>query len=169
MLARYLFPKQAADSVFHIDFDTLWQKGIRGLVFDIDNTLATFDIPRPPAQIIEFLNNLAQKGFAIALLSNNSEKRVCIFSEGLGYPHIWKAGKPRLKGIAQAMAQLGLAKNQTAIIGDQIFTDILCGNRFGIHTILTKPIGKQDEWTVRLKRWPEKLVLKAYNGGQRAK
>ena len=162
MFSKYLFPKQAAESVHHIDYEKLWQAGIRGLVFDIDNTLATFDIPLPPQVVIDFLAELAQKGFGIVLLSNNGEARVRLFSAELGYHFIWKAGKPKLKGIAMAAAHLGLEKNQLALIGDQIFTDCFCGNRFGIHTILTKPIAARDEWTVWLKRWPEKLVLRAY-------
>ncbi|MCL2376312.1 MAG: YqeG family HAD IIIA-type phosphatase [Defluviitaleaceae bacterium] len=159
---RYLFPKEAADSVFHIDYDKLWQAGIRGLIFDIDNTLVTFDIPTPPAEIVDLLAGLTKKGFAICLLSNNSERRVRGFGANLDYPHIWRANKPTLGGISRAMKHLGLDKNQVAIIGDQIFTDCFVGNRFGIHTILTAPIAKRDEWTVKLKRLPERIVLRAY-------
>ncbi|MCL2397774.1 MAG: YqeG family HAD IIIA-type phosphatase [Defluviitaleaceae bacterium] len=159
---KYFFPKEAADSVHLIDYEKLWQMGIRGLIFDIDNTLATFDIPTPPEDIIRLLAGLAEKGFGIVMLSNNSEARVKGFCDGLTYSHIWKAGKPGAKGIARALNLLGLDKIQVALIGDQIFTDCLGGNRFGVYTILTKPIAKRDEWTVRLKRWPEKPVLRAY-------
>ena len=159
---KYLFPKQSADSVHDIDYDKLWHDGIRGLIFDIDNTLVTFDIPEPTEQIIVLLARLTQKGFGICLLSNNGEARVKGFCRNIDYPHIWRAKKPGLKGISRAMAHLGLEKHQVAIIGDQIFTDSFVGNRFGIHTILTAPIAKRDEWTVKLKRLPEKLVLRAY-------
>jgi len=159
---KYLFPKEMTDSVRHIDYDRLWKMGIRGLIFDIDNTLVTFDIKKPPEDIIKFLDSLAKKGFDICLLSNNGQKRVEGFSDELGYPHIWKAKKPGIKSVSKALTILGHEKNKVVIIGDQIFTDCFCGNRFGIYTILTKPIAKRDEWTVRLKRWPEKLVLKAY-------
>ena len=150
------------DSVRHIDYDRLWRQGVRGLIFDIDNTLVTFDIPHPPQWVVDFLSALAAKGFGICLLSNNSQARVRGFCTQLKYPHIWRAGKPKLKGIRRAAMLLGLDKSQIAIIGDQIFTDCFCGNRLGIYTILSKPIAKRDEWTVKLKRWPEKLVLKAY-------
>jgi len=159
---KYLFPKESADSVYHIDYDKLWQRGIRGLIFDIDNTLVTFDIKEPPAEITDLLINLVNKGFGICLLSNNSEARVKGFCKNLDYPHIWKAKKPGKTGIARAMVHLGLNKHQVAIIGDQIFTDCFGGNLFGIHTILTTPIAKRDEWTVKLKRLPEKIVLRAY-------
>lgn len=160
--AKYLFPKEMADSVYAVDYDKLWQMGLRGLIFDIDNTLATFDIPTPPPKVVEFLEGLAKKGFGICLLSNNSEARVRGFCAALPYPFIWKAGKPKKKGIRRAAALLSLDETQLALVGDQIFTDCLCGNRFGVYTVLTKPIAKRDEWTVRLKRWPEKIILKAY-------
>ena len=159
---KYLFPKESAISVHHIDYDKLWQAGIRGLIFDIDNTLVTFDVPEPTEQIADLLTKLTQKGFGICLLSNNGEARVKGFCQNLDYPHIWKARKPGLAGISRAMEHLDLQKHQVAIVGDQIFTDCFGGNRFGIHTILTTPIAKRDEWTVKLKRLPEKIVLRAY-------
>jgi len=162
MIHRYLFPKEAAISIHTINYDKLWNNGIRGLIFDIDNTLAAFDVPDAPPDVVFLLSSLTKKGFAICFLSNNSKDRVEIFSKKLGYFHIWKAGKPKLKGIKRVMTHLGLEKKQIALIGDQIFTDCFCGNRFGIHTILTKPIARRDEWTVKLKRWPEKLVLHSY-------
>ena len=165
---KYLFPKEAAASVYDIDYDKLWQAGIRGLIFDIDNTLVTFDIPTPPAEIVDLLHGLKRKGFGICLLSNNCEERVKGFSQNLGYHHIWKAKKPGLTGISRAMEHLGLAAEQVAIVGDQIFTDCLVGNRLGIHTILTTPIAKRDEWTVKLKRLPEKFVLRAYEQRRQA-
>jgi HAD superfamily phosphatase (TIGR01668 family) len=160
--ATYLFPKEFANSVHDINYDKLWQAGIRGLIFDIDNTLVTFDVPEPTAQIAALLTNLTQRGFGICLLSNNGEARVKGFCQNLGYPHIWRAKKPGRGGISRAMEHLGLQRHQVAIVGDQIFTDCLGGNRFGIHTILTAPIAKRDEWTVKLKRLPEKIVLRAY-------
>jgi len=161
-MIEFLFPKEMAASVYSINYERLWRRGIRGLLFDIDNTLATFDVPHPTPRVIDFLDGLVRRGFRICLLSNNSKQRVVGFCAPLGYPHIWKAGKPRAGGIARGISYLGLNKSQVALIGDQIFTDCLGGNCHGVYTILTKPIAKRDEWTVRLKRWPEKPVLRAY-------
>ena len=162
MLRKYFFPKESATSVHAIDYAKLWQNGIRGLIFDIDNTLVTFDIAKPTDKVIQLFEKLSAMGFVICLLSNNNEERVKYFCGNLSHPYIWKAKKPGRKSIARALALLSLSKNQVAIIGDQIFTDCLGGNLFGIHTILTTPIAKRDEWTVRLKRWPEKPILRAY-------
>ncbi|MCL2169837.1 MAG: YqeG family HAD IIIA-type phosphatase [Defluviitaleaceae bacterium] len=167
MAFKHFFPNEIADSVYHIDYDIFWQKGIRGLIFDIDNTLATFDTPHPDAAVIELLTTLTKKGFKIAFLSNNKKERVKIFNKEFGFPHIWKAGKPRLSGMRRALESLGLSKRRVILIGDQIFTDCWVGRRAGVYTILTKPIALKDEWQVKLKRYPEKLVLWAYRRKRR--
>jgi len=161
MLKRF-FPAEMADSVFTIDYDKFWDAGIRGLIFDIDNTLATFDVPHPDKKTTQLLSDLTKKGFAIAFLSNNKKERVELFNKDFGYPHIWKAKKPRLDGINRILEMLKLSRKQVVLIGDQIFTDCWVGRRAGVHTILTKPIALRDEWQVKLKRYPEKIVLRAY-------
>lgn len=158
---KYFFPQQMADSVMDIDYDSFWDKGVRGLIFDIDNTLATFDTALPDQAMVAFLRDLEEKGFSICFLSNNSKRRVKTFSEGLGYPHIWRAQKPRRVNLYKAIKILDLDKSQVVLIGDQIFTDCLAGNRAGVYTILTAPINFKDEWQVKLKRLPERIVLRA--------
>lgn len=162
-MPKYLFPTKMVNSVFEIDFDNFWENGIKGLIIDIDNTLAPFDSPLASDDVLNLLNKLTEKGFLICLLSNNSQKRVEIFSKDLNYPHIWKAKKPSTKGIDEALKLLGLSKDEVILIGDQIFTDVLAGSRAGVDTILTKPMSDtQDEWQVKLKRYPEKVVLRLY-------
>jgi len=161
MFKRF-FPAEMADSVYSITYDNFWDKGIRGVIFDIDNTLATFDVARPDDRVLQLLDELTKKGFAVAFLSNNKKGRVVKFSEGLPYPYIWKARKPRLKGIRRILDMLKLSPEQVILVGDQIFTDCWVGQRAGIYTILTKPIALRDEWQVRLKRYPERLVLRRY-------
>jgi len=156
------FPKQLNNSVFEIDYDALYAKGIRGLIFDIDNTLEPYNTAHPSAQVVSFIKDLAERGFKICLLSNNREARVSLFNETLNVSVVFKAGKPGDKGLRRAFAQMEVYDDETAIIGDQIFTDIWCGNRFNLYSILVKPIGKEEEFWVRLKRIPEKLVLRAY-------
>ena len=162
MFLNRFFPREHYNSVFEIDYETLYAKGFRGLIFDIDNTLAAFDIPDPPAEVVELINHLKQIGFGVCLLSNNNEQRVVAFNNPLELPAIHKAGKPKKRGILKAVSLLNLPKEQTAIIGDQLFTDIWGGNRCGVHTILVDPLATRDEWTVKLKRKPEKIVKNIY-------
>jgi HAD superfamily phosphatase (TIGR01668 family) len=161
MLKRF-YPKEYLDNIYQVNYTLLRINGVSGLIFDIDNTIAPFDIPEPDEKIIKFFNYLTTIGFKICFLSNNSEGRVTLFNKKLSLFAIHKAGKPKLKGVNKALELLGTPPEKTVLIGDQVFTDIWCGNRKGIYTILVKPIAQRDEWTVRLKRGVEKIVVKTY-------
>jgi len=162
LFEKYLYPSQMAKSVFHINYDTLWDDGVRGLIFDIDNTLAVFDTPKADDRTKALLKHLTKMGFSICFLSNNGKGRVIAFSEDFDYPHFWKSKKPRLLGLNKALDAMDMDASKVVIIGDQIFTDCFVGRRAGIYTILTRPIALRDEWQVKLKRMPERIVLKAY-------
>lgn len=161
-MLKCFFPKQFSGSIFEINFDMLYKAGIRGLILDIDNTLTVYDVPKPTDKVTDLLKKLTEQGFKICLVSNNSEQRVKIFNEQLNLDAVHRAGKPKKSGINRAIKLMGLQCESVALVGDQMFTDIWCGNRCGIYTILVKPIAQRDELTVRLKRIPEKWVMKAY-------
>ncbi|MCL2753449.1 MAG: YqeG family HAD IIIA-type phosphatase [Defluviitaleaceae bacterium] len=159
---RNFFPDQTVNSVFEIDYDAFYTAGVRGVIFDIDNTLATFDVEKPCEKTTAFLRGLVEKGFKVGFLSNNSKKRVKLFNEDLGYPSIWRAKKPRLYGLWTLTKMMGLTRKKVILVGDQIFTDCWVGNRAGIYTILTKRVADRDEWQVKLKRVPEKIIMHTY-------
>lgn len=156
------FPSEMADSVYHIDYDKFLEMGIKGVIFDIDNTLATFDTPKPCPKVLELFGDLSKKGFSIGFLSNNKKERVETFCEDLPYPYIWRAKKPNLKGLNKLLSDLQLSEKNVILVGDQIFTDCWIGRRSGVYTILTKPIAVRDEWQVMFKRIPEWFVHKSY-------
>ena len=162
MFLNRFFPREYYKSVYDVDYEALLTKGFRGLLFDIDNTLAAFDIPEPPESVIMLLNKLKKMGFAVCLFSNNNAARVEGFNKTLALPAVHKAGKPKKRGIEKALRLLSLPKQQVAIIGDQLFTDVWGGNRSGVHTILVDPLAARDEWTVKLKRKPEKILKNIY-------
>ena len=162
MFLEKFFPKLYYNSVYEIDFESLKRKNIKGIIFDIDNTLAPFDIKYPDEKVKNFLKKLMEDGFKVSLVSNNKGNRVQIFNEELKLPAVSKAGKPRLGGLIKAMNLMGTDIETTAFVGDQIYTDVWAGNRMGVHSILVKPICERDEWTVRLKRGLEKPILKIY-------
>ncbi|MCL2593814.1 MAG: YqeG family HAD IIIA-type phosphatase [Defluviitaleaceae bacterium] len=161
-MLKKLFPTEYLDSVFLIDYHKLWENNIRGLIFDIDNTLVPFDIEAPPKEINELFEKLKAIGFKICLVSNNSNKRVSLFNKNLSFPAVSRALKPRLKGINQALSFIQTDASNTVLIGDQIFTDVWGANRKKIHVILVKPIATRDEFTVKLKRKIEKFIIKKY-------
>lgn len=130
-----------ADSIYDISGEALAKRGIKLLLADLDNTLVPYGVPLPDEKVKAWRDELNAHGVTLFVLSNNRhESRPRIFSEGLGVPYIGHAGKPKTGSFFKAMEQMGVTKEETAIIGDQIFTDVLGGNRAGISTILVKPI-----------------------------
>jgi uncharacterized protein len=161
-MLKKLYPNIYVNSIYEIDYLKLQKKGIKNLIFDIDNTLAPFDIKEPDEALITHIKDLKFKGFNICLVSNNNKTRVEGFNQKLQLHAVHKAGKPKKSGLDRAVNYLGVNHEYIALIGDQIFTDVYGGNRLGIYTILVKPIEKRDEFTVKLKRGVESLVIKKY-------
>lgn len=129
------------DSIYDIDISGLKKAGISLLLADLDNTLVPYGVPLPTDEVREWNDRLKEAGVTLFVLSNNRHaNRPRIFSEALGIPFIGHAGKPKSGSFFKAMEQMGATKEQTAIVGDQIFTDILGGSRAGVTTILVKPI-----------------------------
>lgn len=156
-----LYPKEEADSVYTLDYESFYAKGYRGIIFDIDNTLVEHGAPATK-EAVALIDKLRRMGFSVCFLSNNDEPRVSGFCKPMDAAYIYKAGKPKHKGYEAAMKLIGTTKEQTMSIGDQIFTDMWGANRAGIYTVLVKPIGKKEEIQIVLKRYLEKIVLHSY-------
>jgi len=130
-----------ANSIYDISGEALARRGIKLLLADLDNTLVPYGVPLPDEKLVKWRDELHACGITLFVLSNNRhEHRPRIFAEGLDVPYIGHAGKPKTPSFYKAMEEMRVTKEQTAIIGDQIFTDVLGGNRAGVSTILVKPI-----------------------------
>ena len=129
------------DNIYDIDLSALKAAGIQLLLADLDNTLVPYGVPLPTDEVRAWKEKLQENGITLFVLSNNRRpNRPRIFSEGLDVPFIGHAGKPKVGSFYTAMEQMGVTAGQTALVGDQIFTDVLGGNRAGVTTILVKPI-----------------------------
>ncbi len=161
-MIRAFYPNAYLNSVRDIDFARYREKGYRGIIFDIDNTLVCHGAPATK-EVISFISDLRIKGYEIMVMSNNKEARVKSFAEavgGIGY--IYKAGKPAKRSYLSCMQQMHTDENSTLFIGDQLFTDVWGAKRCGIHSILVKPIDKKEEIQIIFKRYLEKIVLYFY-------
>ena len=156
------FPDLMYDSIYQIPYDKLYAMGIRGLVFDIDNTLAEYADKRPSVKAASLIKRLQGMGFHVGLLSNNTSKRVTMYNEHIKLASASFACKPHKGGLRRVMEEMGTAPDQTAVIGDQLFTDIWCGKGVGATAIMVKPISDKDMVTVKLKRMMERIVMKKY-------
>lgn len=155
-----LRPDEYRRSIFAIDLDRLAARGIRAIITDLDNTLVPWNEPHPPEALAEWLR-VARERFQVCICSNNSGSRVREFASRLDIPFISGATKPRRTGFRRAMALLNVRPSETAVIGDQIFTDILGGKRSGAYTILVQPIEPQEFFLTRhLTRPVERVVLR---------
>ena len=157
-----LTPDYYYDSVYEIPYNELWKKKIRGLIFDLDNTLTPFHEKLPPAKIVALMRHLEKVGFQVCLLTNNTTGRLNRFNEGMKLKGIANGLKPFTRGIKQAMKLMGTNRSQTVIIGDQLLSDVWAGKNAGICTIMVKPITEKDFFFVRIKRVIERFMLRKY-------
>ncbi len=161
------FPLKAdwvCDDIYQLKGQALVQRGIKLLLADLDNTLVPYGVPLPTEEVRAWNEELNAAGVTLFVLSNNRHaNRPRIFSEGLGIPFIGHAGKPKTPSFYKAMEQMGVTKEQTAIVGDQIFTDILGGSRAGVTTILVKPIRLAGN-PGRYLRYAAELPFRALSG-----
>ena len=162
MFIERFYPTKYYASSYDIDYDGLFDSGIRGLIYDLDNTLVPHDAPADE-RALKLLNRLKEKGFEIFFLSNNKEARVKMFNEKIGAKYIFKASKPNPKGYLNAADMMGIKPVQVAVIGDQLFTDIWGANKAGMCSCLVIPIDRStDKPQIVLKRYLEKPILKKY-------
>lgn len=158
---KKLYPTKYLDSSYSIDYEQLYRNGIRGLIYDIDNTLVEHGMPATE-RAIKLFEQLRSIGFDTCLISNNKEPRVKPFADAVGSKYVYDAHKPSRKNYIRAMELMGTDTGNTYFIGDQIFTDVYGANRAGIPSILVKPIHPKEEIQIVLKRKLEKIVLFCY-------
>jgi len=161
-MTKNFFPDEYVDGIHEVNYEALLEKGVKSLIFDIDNTIEPYDIPKPSRENVDLLLRLKGMGFNVLLVSNNYRKRVEKFNEELQLPAAYRAKKPLRRAVRKIMSEAGAQVSSTAFIGDQVFTDVWCAKRLGIYSILVKPIAARDEVSVRWKRRLERKVIDRY-------
>ena len=164
MFERF-FPDDYVKSTYVIPFEKLYEEGIRGVIFDIDNTLVPHGAPADK-RAEELFARLKRIGISSCLLSNNQEPRVKMFNKNINTNYIFNAHKPSVKNYEKAMKIMGTDKSSTLFVGDQLFTDVWGAQRTGIRNILVQPIHPKEEIQIVLKRYLEKIVLHFYKKKQ---
>lgn len=162
LFQNYLIPDIFTDRYANVTPQLLSGLGIRALICDIDNTLAPYESLDPPQDVLRWCHEMQAEGIRIAFVSNNDAERVERFNRPLGYPAYPKAGKPSGKFLRRAMENMGTDVTETAILGDQLFTDALAGKLCGLTTIIVPPIRDKKTFFFRLKRFLERPYLNEY-------
>lgn len=154
-------PNMYKKNIFEIDYNKLKEQGITCLIFDLDNTLGLIEHGKCPLKTKKLLKEL-QKDFLILISSNNTKKRIAPYLKDLGIGGVAFSLKPSTKGLRKIKKHYNLNKKEMVMIGDQIVTDILSGNRYKIMTILVDPLGEKDLRITGLNRKIEARIIKYY-------
>lgn len=150
------------DCAADISPEFLKSKGIKAVLLDIDNTLTLFHAPQLYSKReAEWLDSLKRAGIKGCVLSNNSNKnRIGDFANMIGLPFVIKARKPLPQGVRRGCELLGVAPNETAVIGDQIFTDVAAAKNAGCRAILVGYFEKEKSVFFNIKRFLERPFVK---------
>ena len=144
-------------NVYSIDYKKLKKMGIKCLIFDLDNTISSYEVNEPDKKIKELFYNL-NKDFKIILLSNNTKNRVRPFKEKLNVDSSYKSGKPFKKKYQKVLDLYGYKDTEIACIGDQLLTDVWGANRLDLTSILVNPLTTKDNTMTLLTRLIEKII-----------
>ena len=158
-MERYV-PDIYQKSIHTINYDSLLSRGIKCLLFDLDNTIAPIDAKLPSKEVKILFKELKEKGFKVVIFSNSPKVRVKPFSDELQVESCSNAKKPSSKKFLSVIKILGYNFSEVAIVGDSMIDDISGGNVVGITTILVNRLSKREFPFAWLKRKYERRIVK---------
>ena len=159
MLKRW-YPRYHVRKLVDLEPAFLLAQGFKGIMIDLDNTLVNWGEVEVTAETVDWVQQAKGAGLKLCIVSNALEHRVKTVGEHLGIPWVARATKPRKAAFQKALALLGTKPEETAAVGDQIFTDVWGGNRMALFTILTIPLSPREFFYTRIVRCFERRVLK---------
>ena len=137
-------------SIYHIDYEKLRDNGIKCLLLDLDNTCVPYEDKEPNKKLIELVETLKDMDFKLIIFSNATKRRIAPFKKVLNVDCLARAGKPRKRSFLKVLKLFNYKLSDVAIIGDQLYKDILGGNKVGIKTILVNPMSMDDMFFTKL-------------------
>ncbi|MGA7746154.1 MAG: YqeG family HAD IIIA-type phosphatase [Candidatus Aquilonibacter sp.] len=152
-------PDRFVSRLATLALEDLHAQGFRGLIVDLDNTLMGFRQTELEADHLDWVARAHDRGFRMVMVSNNFTERVTGIARQLNVPCIPNALKPLPFGVMRAIRMLEMPRRQIAVVGDQLFTDVLSGKLCGLYTILTEPIESKDFPVTKIFRFLERLML----------
>lgn len=155
-------PNEYVDSVFDISPEKLKNQGIKAIITDLDNTLVEWDRKNATPRLMEWIESMQKNEILVTIVSNNNQLRVAAFSDPIGVPFIYNARKPMGRAFRRAIKDMNVKTEETVVIGDQLLTDVLGGNRNNLYTILVVPVAKTDGFFTRINRMIERRLLKFF-------
>jgi putative phosphatase len=161
---QFLRPLQWVASVPEISLEQLWSQGFRAIIVDLDNTLVGYKLAEPAPEVAAWVRMAQERGFSIAIVSNNVRAWVAATATRLGIvTFVHRALKPLPLGVLRAVRQLRARRSQTVVVGDQLFADVLAAKLLGVPAILTDPIVVREHRAMWLVRLAERFMLLGTN------
>lgn len=157
-----LIPDKILPSVGDITPEMLIGEDVKGLVLDIDNTLAPRHVALPDESIIKWIKSMKKAGTKLYIISNNRTNRVTKFAKALGLPFRCNGLKPFPRAFHLAVREMGIDARYIVAVGDQIYTDVMGAHAAGIRAWLVMPMDPHENPFTRLRRQFEKPFLKRY-------
>ncbi|MGN0629074.1 MAG: YqeG family HAD IIIA-type phosphatase [Oscillospiraceae bacterium] len=151
-------PRYRFVNILEITPENIKNSGAKAVLVDADNTLSLHGSQEPYPGVPEWIRKTVGSGIPVIIISNNNRGRIAPFAERLGVPYIEKSAKPLPNGFLRACKRLGIKPKEAAVIGDQIFTDVVGGNLIGAVVFLTAPLGPDTDKFIKAKRRLEKFV-----------
>ncbi len=147
-------------SIYNIDYEALKKRGIKCLIFDLDNTISPINVPVPDKEVKDLFAELNYLGFKIIILSNSKKARVEPFKEKLNVDSSYHSHKPFKKKYKKILRIYDFKDTEIACIGDQLLTDIYGANRMSFLSILVNPMSNEEYLPTRINRTLEKAIFK---------
>lgn len=137
-------------------------RGIEGIIFDLDNTLGVWGFTRMEEETLHYLHDAQRQGFRLGFLSNDhGVGREAVQQSLADHPMIFNAQKPKRSGYRAILENFELLPHQTAMVGDQLFTDIFGAKRLGMYAIMVDPVAPDvEDRSVRFRRFFERQILR---------
>jgi len=160
-MLRFIRPDLCVNSVLELGVERLRSLGLNALLLDVDCTLTRYGAEACSPEVIAWLKELREAGVGICLVSNGRGSRIRLFAEWVDLPFVAGACKPLPFGIRAAVRKMGFDPKRTAMVGDQLFADVMAGRLAGLSSILVRAIHPEEEpWFTRWKRPPERVLLR---------
>lgn len=160
---KNLIPNKMISSFDRLDIKGLKLRNIDTILLDIDNTLVGYKCEKPTSKVKEWVMFLQKEGFKVGVVSNATKTRTEAFCKELGVIYVHRAVKPFPFGIRKALSLLNSKPENTAFVGDQIFTDTIAAKRVGCYSVLVQQISKDESLYCKFKRIFERRIRRKLN------
>ena len=172
---KKFIPTYVAQNIYAVDPAFFKAIGVKTLLLDLDNTLASYRATSASDMTKDYLEKLKKQGLTLFIISNNKGPRVASYAASVGLPFLASARKPFTKRIKRFLAKHNIERETLMFVGDQLLTDVYVANRLGAKVLLCEKLVKEDQWTTKFnrlidrplrKRLRRKNLLKEWNDGR---